>query len=476
MNAEELEPFKALVREQFGLAFEPQTQHKLASALTRRMVACNLHLPSAYAARLRSDTTEQQALVNLLTVNETYFFREPEQLRLLVECLIPRRMAARESEAPVRILSAGCSSGEEVYSVIMLLTELHGELTTEYFEVIGGDIDSAMLEKARVGCYGRFSFRGVSLERQTRFFMPHEGQFEVKAAIRQQARFVPLNLSTPSASLGLFDAILYRNVSIYFDEPTRERILRNLVRLLKPEGYLLIGATETLGNDMGVLELIQEDGVFYFTHRRPDGAVAALIPRPEPPPPIQKGPRATSRPTPRPASPKPPPKPPQTPLDLESIQALIGEQRFGDALAALETRLARTPAESDARLLRAYVLLERRQFDAAEAEVRAVIEQAPWLTDAWLLLGLAAKWHDQSDPALTAFKRVIYIQPDCWPAHFHLGELYRAQGDRPLATRAWRAVTRLLASEPWPASGLRLRVLEPPPKMARYLCQQYLKN
>ncbi|MBK5970713.1 MULTISPECIES: CheR family methyltransferase [Thiorhodovibrio] len=508
MKALELDAFKTLVREHFGLVFEQQTQSKLAGALAKRMAACELHLPRAYAARLRADAAERQALVNLLTVNETYFFREPEQLRLLIQRLIPRRLTVRADGAKVRLLSAGCSSGEEVYSLIMLLTEVYGERTPELFEVMGGDIDSATLEKARAGRYGRFSFRGVSAERQTRFFLPSGSGYQVRDGILAQARFVPLNLSAPPASLGRFDCILYRNVSIYFDEPTRERVLRNLIRLLKPEGYLIIGSSETLGNDIGLLELVQEDGLFYFINRscgesdRPvsKSAAGALVtddfrpPRPPDPPtpptpqpaaqrarPLAAAPASPAAPVqptpPTPAKPAPMTvgsQPPAAPWPLDPVQQLIAEQRFDEALATVGERLVQAPADADALLLSAYLLLERRQFDAAEEQVRQVLEQQPWLTDAWLLQGLINKWREQADPAVAAFKRAIYIQPDCWPAHFHLGDLYRARGDGAQAGRAWSAVARLLAAEPPPASGLRLRVLEPPAKMARYLCERHL--
>ncbi|WPL15803.1 Chemotaxis protein methyltransferase [Thiorhodovibrio winogradskyi] len=492
MKALELDAFKTLVREHFGLAFEQQTQHKLAGALTKRMAVCALHLPRAYAARLRADTTERQALVNLLTVNETYFFREPEPLRLLIERLIPRRLAVREEGARVRLLSAGCSSGEEVYSLIMLLSEVHGEHATELFEVLGGDIDSAMLEQARAGCYGRFSFRGVSAERQSRFFEPRDAHFQVRDWIRAQARFVPLNLNAPPTSLGRFDVILYRNVSIYFDRPTRERVLRHLIRLLKPEGYLIIGSSETLGNDIGLLELVQEEGLFYFINRpqsEDDSSPPKKVPLGAAPgevkPPRPSGlsvPSVTERaPSPdlsaAPAHQASIPitsQPPTASWSLEPVQQLITEQRFDQALAAVGERLAQAPTDADALLLGAYLLLERRQFNAAEEQVRRVLEPHPWLADAWLLRGLIAKWRQQTDPAVAAFKRAIYIQPDCWPAHFYLGDLYRARGDAPLAGRAWSAAARLLATEPAPASGLRLCVLEPPAKMARYLCERHL--
>lgn len=460
INPSDLLAIKALVRERYGLVFEQATETKLAEALITRMGLCELKLPNVYAARLRTDAAEFQALVNLLTVNETYFFREPEQLRLLTERLIPRRLQRCQSPARVRLLSAGCSSGEEVYSLLMALVEVYGDDTERRFEVIGGDLDSGVLERARAARYGRFSFRGVSEKRRRRFFTQDAaGWLTPQDWIRQQARFMPLNLQAPDPRLGEFDVIFYRNVSLYFDQATRARVLRQLTRLLKPDAYVLVGISETLSNDLGVLELCEEDGLFYFVNRPPSSVeIAERMPPPAPALVEPCLPKTV------PAAPEPKP----------NLEQLIAEQRFDEALAEVETRLARQPEVTEHRLLRSYLLIERRRFDEAEAAARQVSETAPWLPDAWVLLGLSDKWRQRSEPAMQAFKRALYVQPDSWPVHYYLGDLHRMRGEADLARRAWQRVVRLLSREPIAPSGLMVKALEPPQAMIRELCERYL--
>jgi chemotaxis protein methyltransferase CheR len=462
INPNDLLAIQALVRERYGLTFESAAETKLLEALSARMSACALRLPSAYAAHLRSDASEFQALVNLLTVNETYFFREPEQLRLLVERLIPRRLTHCEPPHRVRLLSAGCSSGEEVYSLLMALAEVHGDATETRFEVIGGDLDSGVLERARAARYRQFSFRGVSEERRRRFFTQEaDGWLTPQDWIRRQARFVALNLQAPDLRLGEFDVIFYRNVSLYFDEATRARVLRQLSRLLKPDAYVLVGVSETLSNDLGVLELREEDGLFYFINR-PVGAAPVM--RMSPPPPRRPPASGPCR-----VKAAPPDQAPEI-----SLEQLIVQQRFDEALAAVNTRLEEDGEALEARLLLSYLLIERRRFDDAEAAARQALQQAPWLPDAWLLLGLSDKWRQRPEPAIQAFKRALYTQPDCWPVHYYLGDLHRTRGETALARRAWQRVARLLGSEPAAASGLMVPVLEPPQAMILALCERYL--
>ena len=135
MNALDLAPFQALVKERCGLQCEGDGQAKLAQALQERCTHLRM-APMAYYQQLVRSGAEFQALVNLLTINETYFFREPEQIELLVQRLAPRALARHAGRAPVRILSAGCSSGEEPYSLAMALLEKYGDSAAQLFELL----------------------------------------------------------------------------------------------------------------------------------------------------------------------------------------------------------------------------------------------------------------------------------------------------------------------------------------------------
>ena len=238
-----LSPFQTLIKARTGLMLEDaNSADKLASSIQVGMELECIHSPERYLAQLTENQQSFQALINRLTINETYFFREPEQIDLLVDVFIPQ-WQHQFGGRPIRILSAGCSSGEEPYSIVIALIERFGEAALSGFNVVGADIDSQVLAKAMKARYNEFSFRGVSVDRRHRFFDRIGDAFQLKETIRQQVAFKELNLFAPmqSPELREFDVIFFRNVSIYFDTPTRKTIQQNLSQMLTDQGVLMIG-------------------------------------------------------------------------------------------------------------------------------------------------------------------------------------------------------------------------------------------
>lgn len=198
---------------------------------------------------------EIQALVRHLTVAETYFFREAKafaELEAVLPDLIEEKRVAGKR---LRILSAGCCTGEEAYSLVMLLTRLIADLDDWQIDIIGSDINQDYLAKARLGIYSSWAFRGVMSEPldqlKARFFSEVEsGNFAIEPRLKDMVRFVYLNLADDyliyEKQLGTepFDLVLCRNVLIYFDKPLIKPVLQRLSRLLRPGGWLLLAATE----------------------------------------------------------------------------------------------------------------------------------------------------------------------------------------------------------------------------------------
>lgn len=497
-------PFKALIKARCGLILEGHGEEKLAAALAQRMAANPRHDQDAYFARLSADDDEFQELINLLTINETYFFREAEQLQLFVDCLVPRLLARRQGQLPLRILSAGCSSGEEPYSLVMALHEKFGDEAARLFQVIGGDIDTQVLNKARAGRYTEFSFRGVPAALKARYFEREQWAYRLKESIRQAVSFHEMNLfaDTFPAALADVDVIFFRNVSIYFDIPTRQAIQRNLAALLKDDGYLMIGMAETLANDLGVFTLQEEGGQFYFSKAasgtaaaggsgdragertdeaqpprrgaRPDAPVQARsqAATPTPPPTFDfAAPRATG--------PAAMPAPPAIAPDLAELTAMLVDKRYDEACSALQQRLALLPGERATRLLLAWALLNRKEFAAADAHAQRVLQDDAWSIDAFLLRALAVKWQAQPTPAdhdtaIDYLKQAVYANNDCWPAHYYLADLYRARGDNDKAARAYRVVLQLLGGAAAGRGGLEVLPLWLPAGEVRFLCEHQL--
>lgn len=493
----DLQVFQALIKARCGLLFEGNGEEKLTQALHERATALGLQATDYYAKLLASEA-EFQELVSLLTVNETYFFREPEQIRLLVERLAPRLLVARGGLVPLRILSAGCSSGEEPYSLVMALMEKYGESANRLFEFVGGDIDRTVLARARLGRYSDFSFRGVSASIKQRYFDRVLRDNLLKPQVKAQVKFVELNLLSDhyAPELRDFDIIFFRNVSIYFDTPTRKTIQRNLANLLKSNGVLVIGTAETLANDLGVLPLVEEDGLFYFVKGQPPAAAPfnaltspfSAAPQPataawQPPPAaavnawvpdtarldVAKSTGVTDAPRPLAAQPL------VADADSALVQArqLTQDKRFDAALPHLDAVLHDRPDHVEATLLKAHVLINRKDFAAAQALAERVLASDAWSVDALLLLGLAAKWRGQLADAIRWFKQAAYARHECWPAHYYLADLHRSGDDIEPARRAYRVVLQLLSAAA-PDAGIRHVPLDLPAGEVRFLCEHQL--
>ncbi|HSN16006.1 MAG TPA: CheR family methyltransferase, partial [Anaeromyxobacteraceae bacterium] len=221
---------------------------------------------------------ELEAAVDLLTTNETYFWREPQQLRAFERELVPMLAASLEAQRSLRVLSAGCASGEEAYTIAAILRD-SGRFAGWKVEVVGVDINRRVLEAARIGAYRDHAFRASDSERMRRWFRFRAGRWIVDDELRRTVRFEAANLVEPGSldALGRFDAIFCRNVMIYFDLPARQRVLRGLHRILRGGGFLLLGHAESLLNVTADFELfhLEEEMVY----RKP--LAAAIAPEEE---------------------------------------------------------------------------------------------------------------------------------------------------------------------------------------------------
>ena len=484
-----LASFKELIKQRCGLTFEGVGEEPLVSALQKRTAAIGVESATAYYTRLMVDEHEFHELVCLLTINETYFYREPEQLQLLVDGLVPRILSRKQDATPVRILSAGCSTGEEPYSILIALREKYGESAARLFTLAGGDIDKDVLEQARIGQYTEFSFRSMDPVLRERYFERHgKWTMRVKDELRRQVQFHHLNLLDKQYhhTLQNFDIIFFRNVSIYFDMPTRRIIQEHLAGLLKDDGYLIIGTAETLANDLGVLNLVEERGLFYFAKQHAE-QVKPHLKMPVPPTLHKKEADwilPASVPSPFQATPPSaiqarepyrhhPSQPIQQPVTASADEALrlTREKRYDEAMGILDILLEQNPRASTALLLKAHILLHRKDFVAAEEYAQLALNNEPWSTDAFVLLGLASKWRNQTDDAVRWFKQAVYARNECWPAHYYLGELFRAGNKLENARRAYRVVLQLLSSQPMPDDGLSIIPLGLPVSEVRFLCE-----
>lgn len=227
------------------------SKHTLVtSRLARRLAATGCGSYEEYLERTRRDAGELQTCIDLLTTNETYFFREEKHFEFLAEQLLP---AWRGGE--FRAWSAASSSGEEAYSVAMVLADALGERP---WRVFGSDISTQVLARARKAVYPVHRAERIPPDYLRRFCLKgvaeQAGNFAIASPLRRRVDFAQINLLQPPAALGGFDLILLRNVMIYFQQDTKRAVVQGLLHHLKPGGYLFIGHSESL---FGVCETLE---------------------------------------------------------------------------------------------------------------------------------------------------------------------------------------------------------------------------
>lgn len=254
MTDDEFQLIRNLIYNFSGLYFADDNRFLLERRLSTRLSHHQLSTFHEYYYYLRYDLNKDQELsdiMDVLTTNETYFFREAFQLRAFTEEIVPALVEAKRSKGDksLRIWSAGCSTGEEPYTIAMLLLE-RPELADWSVEIIGTDISQRVLHIARKGVYGNSSFRVTDEQYKNRYFHEQEGCFRISDRVRELVTFSRLNLYDESRFLflGRMDIVFCRNVIIYFDQPAKKRVIEHFYTTLNPGGFLLLGHSESLMN------------------------------------------------------------------------------------------------------------------------------------------------------------------------------------------------------------------------------------
>jgi chemotaxis protein methyltransferase CheR len=218
-----------------------------------------------YCRYLQTTPDEWNELIHLLTINETYFYREENQLNECCCHILPK--IRKHINRPIRIWSAACSTGEEPYTLAMLIHET-GLFLPGAVEIIATDIDKKVLEKAKRGWYhkGAFSFRRIPTHLFEKYFTEKDGGYQINYSIKRMVKFKQLNLLDEEnvAKIGEVDVIFCRNVLIYFDKEKTQRVIRSLVKNLTHGGYLFLGHAETVADGDAGLKLVNSNKCIYY--------------------------------------------------------------------------------------------------------------------------------------------------------------------------------------------------------------------
>lgn len=246
---------KNYLYEHAGITLNDGKQALISGRLVKRLRHYGFSSYSEYFRLLNKAGFDDENVVaiDLLTTNETYFFREPQHFDFLKNCFFPVHPAAQ----PLRFWSAASSSGEEAYTLAMLTAEF---AHTAQWEIIGTDISTRMLEKARRGLYPISAAEKIPQPLLKKYCLKGSDEFDgfflIATALRNRVNFIHANLNNTLPDVGRFDAIFLRNVMIYFDFPTRKALIERIRRHLRPGGYLFIGHSESLNGMNPNLQMV----------------------------------------------------------------------------------------------------------------------------------------------------------------------------------------------------------------------------
>ena len=240
---------RKLVRERSGLVLSADKQYLVESRLLPVARKAALVSLSDLVRRLKEPNTQALAVevVEAMMTNESFFFRDKLPFEHFRETIIPALIAARASQRRIRIWCAAASTGQEPYSLAMCLKEMAQQLAGWRIDILATDISNEVLEKAKAGIYSQFEVqRGLPIQMLIKYFTQVGETWQIAPEIRAMVQFRPFNLLNDFAGLGMFDIVFCRNVLIYFDQPTKVGVLDRIARTVERDGYLVLGAAETV--------------------------------------------------------------------------------------------------------------------------------------------------------------------------------------------------------------------------------------
>ncbi|HEU4326017.1 MAG TPA: CheR family methyltransferase [Roseiflexaceae bacterium] len=473
--------FRDLLNARCGLFYPESKRGDLAYGLNAVLRASGLPDLDALEQAARAPGPIWDALLAQLTIGETYFFRNAPQINALRQTILPELIARRSSMRSLRIWSAGCATGEEPYSVAMLIDELLPEREAWHITIIATDINQQFLARAREGLYGEWSFRETTDAQRARFFTPEGNRWRVQPHIRRAVQFAPLNLvepSYPSIVNGTcaLDLILCRNVTIYFDEATTRQVAERFYHALAPGGWLVVGHAEPQASvyhqflvqnlpDTIVYRKSLDAPLFGFDPARGSfslGEQPVLHPRLEPrrPADSQRQDSAThDRPRPaapaeqRPAAPEPrpatePPADPVAALVWSSIRArmALGDKAGAERLA--RDLLLREPQHAEALGLLGRLCADAGDWEGARQHCERALAVSPLAVEVHYTLAQVYEHQNLLDEALAAYRRTVFLNRNFVLGTLGMANVWQRMGRRSEAHRSYQKVLRQLSGSP----------------------------
>jgi chemotaxis protein methyltransferase CheR len=449
------------VADRTGLHFPPERRADLRRALVEAAPEFGFHDGEACADWLLSSPLTSQQLGKLarhLTIGETYFFRERPSFNALAAHVLPVLIhRKREGDRRLRFWSAACSTGEEAYSLAMLVQQVLPDWRSWNVSILATDINPHFLHKAETAIYGEWSFRECGADLRERFFSPvGDRRYRVRADVREMVTFSELNLSQdafPSLATdtNAMDLILCRNLLIYFTPAHARRLIGNLRQSLVEDGWLIVSPAECSQSLFTGFTPVNFPGSILYRKRQPREPARVVADAPDLAALVAPPLRETS---PRPSAAMPVPRvtTPSLAAELVAAESLYAQGQYSEAAAKLRGALA-TPAVSEIQLKALALLTRALANQGALDEALAASER--WIAAdklepaAHYLHAMVLQELGERARARAALQRAVYLNPDFTLAHFALGNLARAEARAAEAQRHFaNAATLLRRHEP----------------------------
>lgn len=456
MNLPPLSPksfskFRDLIHDRSGIFLDNYKSDGLRDALMALMRQKDMENFDEYYALLidpKAGDPEFKRLLDLVTVNETCFFRNPPQFEALRKTVLPEIIKAKlkNDDRTIKIWSAGCSTGEEPYSLAMTMLEYLPEPETWRIDILATDVSGQVLTDAQKGIYGKRTLRETGEYYLRKYFKETEdGGYSLSRQIKSMVTFNYHNLvaeSYPMLVLGGWDIIFCRNVTIYFQLESVRKVIADFYTALRDEGYLFIGHAESLYqvNDRFIPVHIGGAYVYKKDESAPaicligsTDAAKATTGLSFPAKPVQR--QEYRRDTDKAA------------LYATAYEHFVREE-FDDAAKAAQKLTKIDPSNSEARILLANVYVNQNRLESALKEVSAAMELDSISAKAHYLLGLIREKQGQLDEAVREFKKALYIDGDFAIAHINLANIYKTRNMAAEAAKEYNSAIAVLGSSP----------------------------
>jgi len=476
--------FAESIAQKIGIKIRRVEQESLVQKIGLRMKALQLAAPAQYYQLLNlpgaASEREWQHLAELLTNNESYFFRDRQQLNLLKNQIFPQLINQKREQGnlTLKIWSAGCSTGQEPYSLAIMLKELLLDINAWDLTIFGTDIDLAALNQARAGIYSEWSFRDTEPRIKRQYFEPLGCNYQIERSIRQMVTWQKLNLLSDRfpqlfSNLREIDLIVCRNVFIYFGTITIGKILSKFYDTLQPNGYLLVGHSELTGQNLSRFQAqIFPQSLIY--QRRESNSLTSQnsdLPLTIKQQPVFQAKKPSVNPQPLVPLPQAKPQikpqliPPLLQIDvastaqvmsgkedahklLQQAEHLWQQKQSNLAIKKAEQALAIQPQNIVACCLLGRIYLELNQLDLAiSMSDRALAIDSLDLAVNYLLAEIALDQNDDT-AAKTIFKKILYLDPESIKAAMELNRIYQQAGDRPRANKMAQQAMKILQKLP----------------------------